>query len=182
MGNTDARIDKLGEKVDRVTANAGGLNVSIGELIETLFVPHIGEKFDAYQYNLKLIFKRVPIYDDASRQRGEIDLLLSNTTVCMALEVKRWLDKKPQIKAHIQRMKLIRQYPPRGNQGEKAAGGNGGAVVTSTTRAVVTSTTREYAEQSGFFVLELTGDDVRLLEPPEDFQPKEALIYSMKNK
>jgi hypothetical protein len=165
MANTAARIDKLGERVDRVTANVGGLNVSMGELIETLFGPHIGEKFDAYQYNLKRIFKRVPIYDDASRQRGEIDLLLSNTTVCMALEVKRWLDGTAEIDKHIQRMKLIRQYPPAEAKGKKLLGAMAGAVVTVEAR--------EYAEANGFFVLELTGDDVRLLEPPEHFQPKE---------
>jgi hypothetical protein len=159
------RIDKMAERVDRVTANVGGLNVSMGELIETLFGPHIGEKFDAYQYNLKRIFKRVPIYDDASRQRGEIDLLLSNTTVCVALEVKRWLDDMTQIDKHIQRMKLIRQYPPAEAKGKKLLGAMAGAVVTAEAR--------EHAEQSGFFVLELTGDDVRLLELPEHFQPKE---------
>ena len=163
--NTAVTIDKLGEKVDRVTANVGGLNVSMGELIETLFGPHIGEKFDVYQYNLKRIFKRVPIYDDTSRQRGEIDLLLSNTTICMALEVKRWLDNKTQIDEHVQRMKLIRQYPPAETKGKKLLGAMAGAVVTSEAR--------EYAEESGFFVLELTGDDVCLLEPPEYFQPKE---------
>jgi hypothetical protein len=163
--NTALSIDKLGEKVDRVTTNVGGLNVSMGELIETLFGPHIGEKFDAYQYNLKRIFKRVPIYDDTSRRRGEIDLLLSNTTVCMALEVKRWLDDLAEIDKHIQRMKLIRQYPPAEIKGKKLLGAMAGAVVSAEAR--------EYAERSGFFVLELTGDDVRLLEPPEDFQPKE---------
>ena len=156
------RIDKMAERVDRVTANVGGLNLSIGELIETLFGPHIGEKFDC-QYNLKRIFKRVPIY--TSRRRGEVDLLLSNTTVCMALEVKRWLDNKTQIDEHVQRMKLIRQYPPAETKGKRLLG--------VMARAVVTAEAREYAEQSGFFVLELTGDDVCLLEPPEYFQPKE---------
>jgi chaperonin cofactor prefoldin len=165
MAHTDARIDKMAERVDRVTANVGGLNVSMGELIETLFGPHIGEKFDAYQYNLKRIFKRVPIYDDTIRQRGEIDLLLSNTTVCVALEVKRWLDDRTDIDKHIQRMKLIRQYPPAEVKGKKLLGAMAGAVVTAEAR--------EYAEQNGFFVLELTGDDVRLLEPPGQFQPKE---------
>ena len=39
--------------------------------------------------------------------------------------------------------------------------------------AAVTPEAREYAEQNGFFVLELTGEDIRLLEPPKGFQPKE---------
>ncbi|MDR1637208.1 MAG: hypothetical protein LBR93_07705 [Treponema sp.] len=95
----DAKIDRLtenvnrlAEKVDRVTTNVGGLNLSMGELVETLFAPHLGEKFDAYQYNLRRTFGRVPIYDDTNRLRGEIDILLSNTTVCMpeGFKPKEW--------------------------------------------------------------------------------------------
>lgn len=165
VDRTTENIDKLGEKVDRVTANVGGLNQSMGDLVETLFAPHLGEKFDIYNYNLKRIFNRVPIYDDNSRLRSDIDILLSNTTVCMAVEVKRWLEKTDQIDEHIKRMQLIRQYPPAEVKGKKLLG----AIV----GAVVTPEAREYAEKNGFFVLELTGEDVRLLEPPKDFLPKE---------
>jgi outer membrane murein-binding lipoprotein Lpp len=160
-----ANVDRMAERVDRVTANVGGLNLSMGDLIETLFAPHLGEKFDAYNYNLKRMFRRVPIYDDDSRLRSDIDILLSNTTVCMAVEVKRWLETTNHVDEHIKRMQLIRQYPPAEVKGKKLLG----AIV----GAVVTPEAREYAEQTGFFVLELTGEDVRLLEPPKDFQPKE---------
>jgi hypothetical protein len=143
----------------------GGLHNSMGDLVETLFAPHLGEKFDAYNYNLKRIFRRVPIYDDTSRLRSDIDILLSNSTVCMAVEVKRWLERTDHVDEQIRRMQLIRQYPPAEVKGKKLLG----AIV----GAVVTPEAREYAEQSGFFVLELTGEDVRLLEPSKDFQPKE---------
>ena len=55
-------LNKLGEKIDRVTTNVGGLNESMGDLIETLFAPHLGEKFDVYNYNLKRVYRRVPIW------------------------------------------------------------------------------------------------------------------------
>ena len=158
-------VNKLGKTVDKLSKNVGGLNGSMGELIETLFGPHICEKFDAYQYNLERVFKRVPIYDDTSRRRGEIDLLLSNTTVCVVLEVKRWLDNPEKVNEHIKRMELVRQYPPAEIKGKKILGAIAGAVVTPEVR--------EYAEASGFFVLELAGDDVQLLESPENFQAKE---------
>ena len=162
---SQAQIDKLGEKVDRVTANVGGLNLSMGDLVETLFAPHLGEKFDSYNYNLKRVFRRVPIYDNNNELRSDIDILLSNTTLCMAVEVKRRLDKIDQVDRHIKRMQLISQYPPAEVKGKKLLG----AIV----GAFVTPEAREYAEQNGFFVLELTGENVRLLEPPKDFQPKE---------
>jgi len=162
---TTKTVKEMAEKVDRVASNVGGLNHSMGELIETLFAPHLGEKFDAYNYNLRRIFGRVYIYDDTSRQRGEIDILLSNTTVCMAVEVKRWLDNTDKVDEHIRRMQLIRKYPPAETKGKKLLG--------AIAAAVVSPDVREYAEQNGFFVLELTGENVHLLEPPKDFQPKE---------
>ena len=158
-------LNKIAEKVERVSANVGGLNESMGDLIETLFAPHLGEKFDIYNYNLRRTYRRVPIYDDKVRMRTDIDILLSNTTVCMAVEVKRWLEKKNDVDDHIKRMQLIRQYPPAEVKGKKLLG----AIV----GAVVQPEAWEYAEQNGFFVLELTGEDVRLLEPSENFQPKE---------
>ena len=63
----------------------GGLHNSMGDLIETLFTPRLGEKFDAYNYNLKRMYRRVAVYDDNSRMRTDIDILLSNTTMCMAV-------------------------------------------------------------------------------------------------
>ncbi|MDR2446631.1 MAG: hypothetical protein LBD58_05015 [Treponema sp.] len=158
-------VDKMARRVDRVTANVGGLNLSMGELVETLFAPHLGEKFDAYQYNLRRTFGRVPLYDDTNRLRGEIDILLSNTTVCMAVEIKRRLDKTDQIDEHVKRMRLIHQYPPAEAKGKTLLG--------AIAAAAVNPDVREYAERSGFFVLELMGEDVRLLEPPHGFKPKE---------
>jgi len=160
-----ANIDKLGKKVDRITTDVGGLHNSMGELIETLFASHLEEKFDAYNYGLKQWRRRVPIYDENSRLRSDIDILLSNTTVCIAVEVKRWLETEKDVDQHIKRMQLIQQYQPIEVQGKRLLG----AIV----GAAVRPEAREYAEKNGFFVLELTGEDVRLLESPKDFQPKE---------
>jgi predicted nuclease with TOPRIM domain len=165
QAKTDEQLTRLEKTVERVSGNVGGLNVSMGELVETLIAPHLAEKFEAWNYNLKRIFHRVYIYDDAVIQRGEIDILLSDTTVCMAVEVKRWLEKMDQVDEHIKRMQLIRKYPPAETKGKRLLGAIAGAVVTPEAR--------EYAEKNGFFVLELTGEDVRLLESEKNFQPKE---------
>ena len=130
----------------------------------TFFIPHFSEKFNYWHYDLKRMFQHVPIYDDTNRLRSAIDLLLSNTTVCMAVEVKRWLETQKHVDEHIHRLELIRKYPAAEVKGKTLLG----AIV----GAVVTGEAREYAEQNGLFVLELTGEDVRLLEPPEGFQPK----------
>ena len=165
IDKTTENINQLGKRVDRVTANVGGLNSSMGELIETLFASHLGEKFDPYDHGLRRTYRRVPLYDNANRSRGEVDLLLSDTTRCMAVEVKRWLDQRRQVDEHVKRMKLIRQYPPAEARGKTLLG--------AIAAGAINPEVREYAEQNGFFVLELSGENVYLLDPPQGFKPKE---------
>ncbi|MDR3161524.1 MAG: hypothetical protein LBU28_07925 [Spirochaetaceae bacterium] len=95
----------------------------------------------------------------------DIDILLSNTDTAMAVEVKRKLDSKEEVKDHLKRMELIRKHPPAEVAGKKLLGAMAGGVVDFDVRC--------YAYESGFFVLELTGEMVELLPPPEGFVPKQ---------
>jgi hypothetical protein len=155
------KLDKYAERIDRVTANVGGLNRSLGELIETLVAARLWEKFS--EYDLNRAYRRIPIYDEKNIARSDIDILLVNTDMCMAVEVKHELDKMKDVDAHIKRMQLIRQYPP-GLIGDKQLLG-------AMAGGVVDPEVKEYAYKSGFFVLELTGESVHLIPPPEGFEP-----------
>jgi hypothetical protein len=66
---------------------------------------------------------------------------------------------------HLKRIQLIRQYPPE-QIGSKILLG-------AMTGGLVDLDVRKYAYKSGFFVLELTGESVRLIPPPEEFEPKQ---------
>ncbi|MDR1325375.1 MAG: hypothetical protein LBK00_04985 [Treponema sp.] len=157
-------VDKMSARVDRVTQNVGGLNRSIGELVETLIAARLWEKFAAYPYQLKRAYQRVPIYDEQNQQKTDIDILLSNTEWCMAVEVKREADDK-DIDHHLRRMDLIRRYPPLEVAGKRLLGAIAGGVVPPDTA--------EYAHQAGFFVLELKGESLALLDTPQGFSPRE---------
>jgi hypothetical protein len=63
----------------------------------------------------------------------DIDILLSNTSMAMAVDVKR--------------MELIRRYPPAEVAGKKMLGAMAGGVVNADVQ--------RYAHENGFFVLEL---------------------------
>jgi hypothetical protein len=52
------------------------------------------------------------VYDDKNIRRTDIDILLADAILCMAVEVKRELDRLENVDEHIKRMQLIRQYPP----------------------------------------------------------------------
>ena len=167
---TDKQIEKnamemedLKKTVERVTGNVGGLNRSLGELIETLIAARLWEKFP--DYNLTRAYQRWPIFDEHNRIMTDIDILLSNTSMAMAVEVKRELDRIKDVDEHLKRMELIRKYPPAEVTGKKLLGAMAGGVVDADVRL--------YAWESGFFVLELTGESVRLVLPPDGFAPRQ---------
>jgi hypothetical protein len=165
LRKTEKTVDKMAAKVDRITANVGGLNRSMGELIETLIAARLWEKFDAYPYNLKRVYQRVPLYDENNRVITDIDILLSDGAYAMAVEVKRELDKTDDVDHHLKRMDLIRKYPPAECNGKKLLGAMAGGAVDPDIQ--------KYAHSVGLFVLELTGESVRLAETPQEFEPRQ---------
>ncbi|GHU07717.1 hypothetical protein FACS1894151_02450 [Spirochaetia bacterium] len=161
---TRKNIDRMSERVDRITQNVGGLNRSMGELIETLIAAKLWEKFDAYNYNLKRAYQRVPLYNENNEVVTDIDILLSNGEYVMAVEVKRELDKEKDVDHHLKRMELILKYPPAECKGKKILGAMAGGVVDADVQ--------RYAHSVGFFVLCLTGESVQLAPRPKEFVPR----------
>jgi hypothetical protein len=159
------KLDDLTKLVDRVTKNVGGLNRSMGELIETLIAAKLWEKFDEYPYDFHQVFQRLPIYDDTKRLRSDIDILLADGDYVMAVEVKRQLDDKRDVDDHIRRMELIKKFPPLQCKDKIMLGAMAGGVVEPDTQ--------DYAHKAGLFVLELTGESVALAKRPTGFMPQQ---------
>ncbi|MDR1126907.1 MAG: hypothetical protein LBL06_02140 [Treponema sp.] len=160
---TERQMKETDKKLDKVTQSVGRLSNTIGELVETLVAARLWEKFTGY--NLERAYRRVPIYDEANRAVTEIAILLFDTDCAMAVEVKTAFSKK-DVDWHIRRMEFIRRYPSRElNIGDKR-------VMGAVAGGVVAPEVREYAHECGFFVLELTGESVRLVEAPVGFTPK----------
>jgi hypothetical protein len=164
INRTTEAVKQMSERVDKLMENVGGLNRSIGELIETLIAARLWEKFARYPYHLERAYRRIPIYNERNEIKTDIDILLSDTEWCMAVEVKREVEGK-DVDKQLQRMELIRKYPPAEVNGKKMLGAIAGGVVPPDIR--------DYAQASGFFVLELTGESVTLLDPPKDFTARE---------
>ena len=158
---TSRELAELGKKVDRVCGNVGGLNRSLGELIETLIAARLWEKFPDYGFVRS--YQRVPVYDNANCIMTDIDILLSNTDKVMAVEIKRELDNKRDVDDHLKRMETIRTYPPLEVVNKELFGAMAGGLVNPKTA--------RYAYEAGFYVLELTGETVGLIPPPAGFKP-----------
>jgi predicted AAA+ superfamily ATPase len=159
----EQRQKKLDAKIAAMSNNIGGLNRSIGELVETLIAARLWEKFP--EYNLQRAYRRLPIYNEKNELKSEIDILLVNTEWAMAVEVKREADTQ-DIAYHIERMARILKYPPAQLSPDvKLLGAMAGGIVTQGAR--------EAAHKAGFYVLELAGESVIRLPEPPDFKPKE---------
>jgi uncharacterized protein YukE len=156
------------EEIERVlknlSENIGGVNNSIGKLVETLIAARLWEKFA--DYGLQRAHRRVTVHGDDHRPRAEIDIVLTNTDCAIAVEVKREFDKTEDVDRHLERMELIRQYPP------AVIKENSKRVMGAVAGGVVSPNVMEYAHKRGLFVLELSGESVRLAPAPAGFAPR----------
>ena len=165
MKETDRRMLKLQEQIDKTDKLVGGLGNSIGGLIETLVAARLWEKFNDYPYGFKRVYRQVPIYEtNTSKVLTDIDILLSDDQWTMAVEVKRDMVAN-DVTHHIERMKRIRKYPPAEAKGKRLLGAFACGTVDPDAKVI--------AQDSGFFILELKGESVELIPPPEGFSPKE---------
>jgi hypothetical protein len=155
MKETDRRM----KETDRMIGELGN---RFGELAEHLVAPSIREKFNERGYH----------FDDVSRDReingpdgrwAEIDILLENGEISIVVEVKAKPTEK-HVDQHIKRIEVVRQHKDRHHDRRKIQGAIAGAIMT---KAV-----RDYAQRAGFYVIEQTGDTVRIDNPP-DFKPRE---------
>ena len=163
-------MDELVKTVDRGSIIVGGRGHSMGELVETRIAARLWEKFDAYGYSFKRAYQRVPLFNERSQIQTDIDILLSNGEYVMAVEVKHKLGKKDDVDHHLKRMELILKYPPAECKGKILLGAMAGGTVDTDIQ--------RYAQDAGFFVLELTGESVRLVEAPKEFEPRQVVIHN----
>jgi hypothetical protein len=163
MQENAQRQKEIDLKFERLQENLGGLNRSLGELIEIFIAAHLWEKFP--EYDLQRAYRRIPIYDEKNQVKTDIDILLVNTEWAMVVEVKSDVDNR-DIEHHIERMARVLKYPPALLTPQlKVLGAMAGGVVTPEAAA--------YAHECGFFVLELAGESVVRVPAPAGFKPKE---------
>ncbi|MHC6204073.1 hypothetical protein ACYULU_12875 [Breznakiellaceae bacterium SP9] len=164
MKRTDEQMKRTDERLGRLGKNVGGTNRSIGELTELIFAAKLWKKFPAYPYQFVNAVFNQSITNEKGEQLAEVDIVLLDGEYVMAVEIKRKLTMK-HIKHHVRRIKLLLQYPFNYTAGKKHLG--------AVAACAVELGAIEYAHVQGFFVLELTGEAVALVPPPEGFNPRQ---------
>ena len=142
MKETDRKISKLGNR--------------FGQLIEHLAVSNIVEKFRALNYSFTRVSQNTIITDEQGQDLAEIDLLLENGEYVMAVEVKSILTKT-DVKDHKKRLEILRGYADKRNDKRIFAG--------AVAAALTNKNARDFALEIGMYVVEQTGDTVRIKAP-----------------
>jgi hypothetical protein len=151
---------KEAEKVHKETEKnlnkmLGGLSNTLGSLVERFMTTGLPKKFK----RLGFTFDRVTIVRWAEGETNiyaEIDGLLENGTQAMVVEVKTTL-RNEDIDDHLVRMEKVRKYADLHGDGREFLGALAAVVVAQSSRA--------YALKKGFFVIEPSGEDVKITKP-----------------
>jgi hypothetical protein len=149
MKETDRKISKLGSR--------------IGDLVEELIAPNILEKFNKLGYVFGKVAPNVRYSDLRGRLVAEVDILLENGDAALAVEVKTNLTDN-DVRDHAARMEKLRRYADEHGDKRRLLGAVAGAIATEEVKA--------FAVKNGFFVLEQSGDTIRI-SVPEGFTPRE---------
>ena len=140
--------------VKETQKNIGGLNNTLGSMVERMMTPDLPRKFKP----LGFTFDKISIikWTIEGCIYCEIDGLLENGTQVMAVEVKTTLEIE-DINEHLERMEKIRKYAD--EHGDKRE------FLCAMAAMVVKPKPKEYALKQGLFVIEPRGEDFKVIKP-----------------
>jgi hypothetical protein len=151
---TQKTQDEAWKAIKETQRNIGGINNTLGSLVEHIMTPNLPRKFKQFGFS----FERITTVKWAAEGSiyAEIDGLLENGAQAMVVEVKTTLREK-DIDDHLIRMEKVRAYAD--DHGDKRQF-LGAIAATITSRAA-----KAYALSKGFFVIEPSGEDVKITKP-----------------
>jgi hypothetical protein len=132
--------------------NIGGLNNTLGSIVEHLLTPGLPKKFKKLGYS----FDRIATYKFAEGVYAQIDGMLENGEQAVAVEVKTTL-RQADIDDHLVRMEKIRKYA--NEHGDKRQ------FMGAMAATITDENTRNCALNKGLFVIEPSGEDVKVTKP-----------------
>jgi len=144
--------DETRKAAKEMQKNIGGLGKSLGSMVEHILTPGLPQKFKKLGYS----FNRIATYKYAEGVYAQIDGMLENGTQAVAVEVKVTL-RQGDIDEHLLRMEKIRNYADEHGDKRQFMG--------AMAATVTDETTRNYALKQGLFVIEPSGEDVKVTKP-----------------
>jgi hypothetical protein len=162
MQETDRKMQETDRKMQETDRKISKLGSRLGDLVEEIVFPNIMEKFNALGYNFGNVATNVR-YKEEGRILAEVDIRLEDGDQVLMVEVKTTLTYN-DVLDHLQRMEKLRLYADAHKDKRKLLGAVAGAIAPEKVKS--------FAIESGLFVLEQSGDTIRI-SIPRDFKPRE---------
>jgi hypothetical protein len=156
---SERKMEKSREDFDY---RMGRLGNRIGDLVESLVAKGIVQVFQELGYSFTQFCPGVKFKKEELNVSGEIDLFLENGDVACLVEVKTKLSVD-DVNTHLEKMAKYRVYADNRGDKRRFIGAVGGVVVDDSVR--------NFSLNRGFYVVQLSGDNVKVI-PPEG-KPKE---------
>ena len=154
---TDRQMKETDRHMKETDQKIGKLYNRFGELAEHLVAPNIEEKFNKLGFNFTKTSPNVRIKElDNPDIRAEIDLFLENGDVAIAVEVKAKPNQE-HVDDHVVKMEKLRIYADKRNDTRRYQGAIAGAILSDSIRT--------YIIKKGFYLIEQTGDTVKISIP-----------------
>ncbi|MDR2921756.1 MAG: hypothetical protein LBU85_00250 [Treponema sp.] len=150
---TERTLRKAHEETERTLNKAiGGISNTLGSIVEHILTPGLPQKFRKLGYS----FNRIATYKFAEGVYAQIDGMLENGEQAVAVEVKTTL-RQSDIDDHLLRMEKIRKYADEHGDRRHFMG--------AMAATITDEATRNYALKKGLFVIEPSGEDVKVTKP-----------------
>jgi hypothetical protein len=159
---TDKQFKAAEKRMTRTDKQIGELGNRFGELAEHLVTPNIAEKFRALHYTFTRAGPDLAFFSPEGKFLAEVDVWLENGEFAMAVEVKSKL-RTEHVDDHVRRMGILRSYFDERKDPRKLLGAVAGAIVPPDLR--------NYVLKKGFYLIEQSGDTVKIA-PPRGFKPR----------
>jgi hypothetical protein len=162
LKETEKLIKENGKLIKENGRQLGDVHNRVGELVEHIILPNILKKVEPLNFKFKHVRKRFKFTDKNYRVIAEADILLINGEYIMIIEVKTVLKVK-DVDDHLKRLERIRRDAFPSDESRRFIGCVAGAVADETVK--------NYAHKKGLYVLEQSGDTLKL-DVPEGFTPR----------
>jgi hypothetical protein len=134
----------------------GRLANRFGDVIEYMFVPNLTEQFKKFGYTFTKTQRDIVIADYVNDIHTEIDALLENGDYVVVVEIKTKLIPA-HIDEHIERIEKVKKNAELHGDKRKFLGAIGAAVVSPAER--------NYTLKQGFFLIEQSGENIKITKP-----------------
>jgi hypothetical protein len=151
---TEQAVKEAQTAIKETQRNINGLSNTLGSLVEHIMTPGLPRKFREFGFT----FDRVTTVKWAVEGSiyTQIDGLLENGSQAMVVEVKTTL-RHENVDEHLERMEKVRIYADEHGDRRQFLG--------AIAATITDESTRKYALKNGFFMIEPSGEDVKVTEP-----------------